>query len=1099
MKQTMAKIAKVNFARATSAIVILAVSSTSFPHQANAQQSTAQKAPAPQAAGNTAHGAKLIPQVQPPTTAEVDLFSFRDPKTDELIKVKYQPTSKEQLRKYAPSKVRAMMSGFPAKPGIKGMAKDFVLDFPAEFVAFTGAMLISSSIHTNNDPASMKHFIDQNILDPAAYVSFAGFLAGSRASHAFMKATGLAYDPYRSTFDYRLAVPERAGEIRNVSIVPNGQGQSTLQIERGPNRPDYMNTKVLAVPGEPTRQQRRFAPLMNPMGLAAGMAVSNVIHELMADQDIRACSKARSTPSIPTAAADEVCDKAWENWALSKKAADYTPDMLALGTTAIIQTYVVNRALPWAVEAVAVKTGAERYIPIVFKGFRVAKAFGVNHPVGRFAMTVGNIAIFMEIVHPLTPWFKKPFESVRQGAALAKQIRDIRHEIGRAEKNAWVWEPVKYDQTYCMGDPMAYGMDMSGSMMALEMGCTLPEQPTPAHLLKKHAERQTKWREFLLQDGYAAHGNWQDYVARFTTMYSNATAYYEQIIRHINYQRFDKRSQVNPSGLYTEQNLYGISSDGQDFSGESKRKAVAAARDWLDSYLKSAEQKKRRLHSTERSNLPIIHAGLTAADPKSDIKALAPMELGFRNLDGLSQEQRLDLETRVRERMLVNALKLLKEVLAKDIVYNDKHVQFGSETYKRLAEGNPFMKLRTLLGNPEPMGPGLAFIRESNNDPSIIEQETKSNHPDGISRAATNSMSEYMLASMVCGPELDPKISNSEKIKIYYEKMKDSKFESALKELGLGGRPRDASDPGVLIAVREHLDELTGKESRSIPRWSKNSSITDWSGFRLDFRPPRIVSGVPEGFCNSLPLNANRDKSAFNIHEGQWKIGTETFNGMVDIVRRKARAEIVGTSAPPEDEKAAWEDSFNNWWTEKVDRHIDKTVAELRSRYKEIVRETYLPALLGKQEGWLASYLRGLNMPLEFIGWGVKLGALDSLNAELDFYLEVLRKTTRNTAGFDAAAANLRAEMKNMGELVSDLDFVDRKGPEAKTAVEARRVALEIRFKELVTLVEAFEKTAKPSTEIKQVQLQSIKNIQGLVGELDSYWGIIRGIQVLGQ
>jgi hypothetical protein len=89
--------------------------------------------------------------------------------------------------------------------------------------------------------------------------------------------------------------------------------------------------------------------------------------------------------------------------------------------------------------------------------------------------------------------------------------------------------------------------------------------------------------------------------------------------------------------------------------------------------------------------------------------------------------------------------------------------------------------------------------------------------------------------------------------------------------------------------------------------------------------------------------------------------------------------------------------------------------------------------------------------------------------------------------------------MKNMGELVSDIDFVDRKGPAAKAAVEARRVALELRFKELVTIVENFEKTAKPSTEIKEVQLQSIKNIQGLVGELDSYWGIIRGIQVLGQ
>lgn len=1074
-----------------------------------AAQQTNQPAPV-----STAHGAKLVPQTVPPTTQEVDIFSFRDPKTDELIKVKYLPTSREQLRKYAPSKVRAMMAGFPPKPGIKGLAKDFVIDFPAEFIAFTGAMLLSSSLHTNNDPASMKHFIDQNILDPAAYASFAGFLVGSRASHAFFKATGHAYDPYRSDFHYTTGVmantdiddPKHPG--RKLKIPTALNGANSVVVGDVETRANIANVRSTAVPGPQTRKQRLFSPLMNPMGLAVGMGFSNVIHELLADQDIRACSKARSTPSIPTAAADEICDKAWENWALSKKAADYTPDMLALGTTAIIQTYAVNRFLPWAVEAVAVRTGAERYIPFVFKGFRVARVFGVNHPVGRFAMSIGHIAIFMEIVHPLTPWFKKPFESVRQGAALAKQIRDIRAELGRAEKNAWVWEPVKYDQSYCMVDDMGNSKDMSGSIMDFEMGCTLPEQPTPGHLLKKHAERQTKWREFLLQDGFAAHKNWQDYVSRFTTMYSNATNYYEQVIRHINFQRYDERAKSNPSVLFTEQPLYGISADGQDYSVASKRKAVAAAKDWLNEYLKAAEQSKRRLHSTERSNLPIIHAGLLAFDPQSDIKALAPLELGFRNLDGMKPEQRADLEDRVRERMLVKSLTILREVLAKDVVYSDRHVQFllgnqVSEYYKRLSENNPFMKIRVLLGNPEPMGPGLAFIRGANDDQTVIVQDTKSDHPDGISRASTNSMSEYMLASMVCGPELDPKISNSEKeifkIVTEYQKMKVSKFESTLKELELGGRPQDATDPGVLIAVQEHLDKITGKETRIVPRWSKNSSITDWSGFRMDFRPPKIVSGIPDDFCNTLPPNANRNKVMFNIHEAQWKIGSETFNGMVDIVRRKIRTEIVGTSAPPEDKNAAWEDSFNNWWTKKVDRHIEKAVEDLRIRYKNIVRETYLPALLGKQEGWLASYLRGLNMPLSFVGWGVKLGALESLNAELDFYLDVLRKTTRNAPGFDAAATNLRTEIKNMGELVSDIDFVDRKGADAKAAVEARRVAVEIRFKELVTIVENLEKTAKPSTEIKEVQLQSIKNIQGLVGELDSYWGIIRGIQVLGQ
>lgn len=1058
------------------------------------------------ASATHAHGAPLVPTTPPSTTQPVDIFSFRNPETGEKVQVQYQPSPRETLRKYKPSQVRKMISGgFPPRPGIKGLAKEFALDFPAEFIAFSGALLLSSSIHANNDPASMKHFIDQNVLDPAAYVSFAGFLVGSRTSHAALRAMGMAYDPYRNAPDYRL--------VRDNEIVRSHDGRfrtrdgllldvKESELYRTPDPSKVHNVKV---PGAPTRVQTQFAPLLGPIGLGVGMTFSNVIHEVIADQDIRACSKARSTPSIPQEEADEVCDKAWENWALSKKAADYTPDILAMGSAALIQTYIVNKSIGWGVQKTGeqltkamgtistktVTTGAEKIIPFVFRGYRLVTVVGLQHPVGRFAMTVGNIAIFMVIVHPITPWFKKPFESVRQGANLVGEIRSIRSELDRAKKNAWKWKP----QVVSWCEPTANPRDPYVMKMRVDFGCPESKNPSPSVLLKKHAERQTKWREIVLQDAFHAHSNWQDHVSKFATMYSNATGFYEQMIQHLNYQRFDKRAQSWPSSLFQAAPFYGISSDGNDHSNESKRKAIAAAQVWLEKYLQSG----KRLHSTERSVLPEILLGLKAADPKSDIKTLAPIQVGMRDLDGMTTEQRADFEVRVRESLLHRSLVKLREVLEKDQLYTDRFAQFGSPTYARMAEGNPFMKLRTLLGNPEPLEPGIAFLRGSNDNPNIIEQETKMDHPDGIGRARTNSMADYLVTSMVCGPEIDPRFSNKEKIRIYNQKLKETKFEESLKELGLGTRAQDASDPGVLIAVNEYKKEVTGLETRALPRWSDHSVATEWSGFGMNFRPPRIVDGIPQDFCKNLPLNASRDHVWFDIHKAQWKIGAETFNGILDLVRKKARPEIVGTSAPPTDKDTPWEDPFNTWWTNNVDQHIERIVLDLRARYKSIVSDLYLPALLGKQEGILAASLRQLNAPLKLVGWDVKLGALDSIYSELDLYNGVLSRTTKRDGEVAKAGAALKKEFQNMGSLVADLSYVDKKGIEARDVIEAQRLALATELQALVDAVEKVEKTTSTDTEIKAVNAQALRNIQGLIGEMDSYWGIVRGIQVLGQ
>ncbi len=1049
------------------------------------------------------HSNWVAAQQSATTKPAIDIFSFRHPDTGEMIQFQYQPSSPETLRKYRPSQVRKMISSnFPARPSVRGTVKEFALDFPAEFVAFSGALLLSSSIHTNNDPASMKHFIDQNILDPAAYASFAGFLVGSRASHAALRAMGMAYDPYRNAPDYRLETPMRPGEINGLKL---DSSTGRLEFSRGPERPDFLNTRAVKVPGAPTRAQLRFSPIVGPIGLGVGMTFSNVIHEVIADQDIRTCSKARSNPSVSREEADEACDKAWENWALSKKAADYTPDILAMGSAALIQAYLVNKSIGFGLNKAGEKlsqsmatiskktviTGTEKIIPFVFRGYRLVTIAGTQHPIGRFAVTVANIAIFMEIVHPITPWFKKPFESVRQGANLANEISSLKQELDRAEKNSWQWK----QQVVYWCEPTANLRDPRIRELRLNFGCPESKNLSPSVLLKRHAERHAKWRETLLQEAFQAHSNWQDHVGKFATMYANATNFYEQLVQHLNYQRFDKRSRSVSSGLFQTSPFFGISADGADFSNGSKLKAIESARLWLESYLARGKQ----FRATERSALPVILLGLQAVDSKTDIRKLAPANLGISSYMNLTETQRMELEWRFRESLLEKAMKQLREVLEHDPVFMDSNVSFGSSTYLSLSEGNPFMKLRVLLGNPEPLAEGLAFIRGSNDDANIIEQESKMNHPHGIGRAATNSMTDYLLTSMVCGPEVDPQFSDVEKIQIYNNKMKIPHFELALRELGLGTPAQAATDPGVLIAVEEFKRSLTGMESGSIPRWSKNAIAGDWTNFGLTFRPPRIVEGVPQDLCEKFPNRHLRNSSTFNIHKSQWIIGNETFNGILDIVKKKARSSIIGFSAPPSDKAVAWEDPFDTWWTKNVDSHVDRIVLDLRKRYKNIVSAVYLPALLGKQEGFLAKNLRDLNMPLGFLGWDVKLGALDSLYSELDLYLSVLARTTKNSPQMLKSSKSLKQEIREMGALVSNLDFVDQNGSKANAAVEARRIAMAEQIQSLKDAVEDFEKSNPTDTEIKAVNAQALRNILGLTGELDSYWGIVRGIQLQGR
>ncbi len=1060
--------------------------------------------------------------------APVTLFDYRDPNSQELIRFQYQPSTPAELKKFSPKKARLEMQGMgPAPLGFKGAAKKLVVDFPAEYLAFTLAMGISESLHLENNPVFLRDFVDNNA-SVVGGVSFAGFLVGARSSHAFLQMLGLAYDPRRTKLHLSLQPGYVTGATGEVTLVDN-KGRLFNQTIQEPIRKDHFQTRPVLSPSPPNMVQRGFAPLVGPVGLAAGMMVSNIIHEILADPNLKACAKASivgapkhkdvETQKVMQAKIDEACEHAWEDWAVSKKAADYTPDILSMASASLIQAYFANPlirgtyklagkgakavsalngiqlgndAASGALRATAVRVGREKYVPVILKGARVMTGVTGAHPLGRFVMTVGNITLFMEILHYQNLWipFKEPFERSRQGRAITDRINSVFIELERAEKNKWVWEP-RPASDFCTG----YEMDPMGSVMMPNMNCVEPEQFDPAFLLKKVAERQAKWREFVLQDAYLAHKNWQSYVADYATMYGNAAAFYQQIVQLVNYQRYHPRAKLRPATLYVPEPFYGLYTDPENRDAESARAAIQQAREWLETYLEGMRLRDRTgksINRTEREVLPQILNGLRAIDKEVPITSLGAIELSFRSLSGMTEPQRQDLERRIRERLLSEAIAKLRKVLSEDVAYNDKFVPLDSPMYKRMAETNPFMALRLRLGNPEPMAAGLAFIRESNGDKTVIEQETKGNHPGAIGNVRTDTMADYLIASMVCGPEADPRYSDEEKVKIYKDR-KMSFYERTLLQLGLGRRTISANDPAVLIAVQEHIDETTRTAKSMHPNPQSGATSHEWAGFSADFRPPRIVEGIPASLCDgkfAARSDLQKDRALFDGNAVKWTVNGVQYDSLLDIVRKKVRTDLVGTALPPDDKD--WVHPFQTWWSSKVDKHTEAMIVKFRASFRSILKDKYIPALTRT----------GSDATVKYNNRDFKLGALESLYDEVDLYLKVVAKISGistshpNHKLFNDLSAGVLLEFKNVGSLVTDLELVEAKGEVARAQFDIKRKALQLKLEDLKKLVDETQTAGKVAADGTKIKDQAFKNLNGLMGEMDAYWGVIRSIQV---
>lgn len=1263
--------------RAVSSVIILAIGLSSTAEKA--------KAEADRQGGN--FRSQLSPN--PGRTDAVSLYQYRD-SDQRLVDVMYQPAPPEVLRQFAPSspnykELLEKLQRAQLWDGAKKAPGKLLSDLPIELLIFNTALAISTAFHSSNDPAWVKHYVEHNF-SILGMTSFAGFIGGSRSAQATMAALRLAYDwrwapvvpvqggkelaAFRWTFQPGLAdilgADNWTFEPRKSDLVLEKRFRDGFKghvAEAGKSYPQYK-------PQPPTKLQRMFAPLVGPLALGSGLIVSNVINEIAADKNIQLCAKKMNSRLPPSIEMANACDRAWDDWALSKKLADYAPDIVALGGVAFIQQQIVKPILKAtsakvsnaylagleklgiyvldsttgamatgeSFRAVAVKSSAEKYIPVVLKSLRFGQAMGRvgGGPTWHVVSSIGHLVMFMEAIHWIGPVIKMPFQKWRLGHDIADRINTVQDEIDRVEKNGWVWTP-KMFETYSTG-PMG---EPSGTEM-VDSGL-----PKPSILLKHFAEKQAKWRELILQDANTAKQNWSDYVGQFTTMYSNAYSFYRAIAADLNRQRLDPDSKDRPAKLFQESPLNGVNL----FSGQELRRSiveVAFAVQWLREYLKDAADSSRRLPGIEAKLLPEILADLRYYGPEVPLEKVIPDLPRFRGYHSLSADEKIDVEFSYRRPYLERALVKIRNVLANDPIYNDNAVDWNTDSYKQAADRNPFMKLRMLmgmsallgpgpkaakqwligylkarannpnnplfpveervlpkvlksldaddptipmekifpgfpqnlrefrdltpdqekfemwklrdqvlaegvallhevlqkdpkfndrrfkpgtpeyadlakwnpfakvrilLGNAEPLGAGISVLRAVNNSGIVIEQETKDNFPHHVGFAGPRSMVDYLLTSMVCGPEADLRLTDQQKLKIYRDSQRSS-FDVTARPTAERQKEIDSvrvDDARVLFEVERYKQSVTNPKfllSKPFDAPSKDAVMFQFHAIGAFFRPPKIISGVDFDFCGQKQ-NVAISPNSFDIHKATWTINGQTYNGMLDVVKKHARAEFIGTALIPEEPDAKYQSPATLWWEKHIEPHAQHMIEEYRQEYKRIVFDLFIPAVYRatlKTDGLLPSMLHDLPEPdIEYRGHRFAVGAMESLQREVRFYTVILGKTSKVAKPpinpiardkFVEIANNVIQSFYRLGMLPRRADMITAKNSVADELFSKERSNLEAALKELENWVTDREFVIKSTEDQKAMNKQLLRNLTGLMGEIETYWAVIRAIKI---
>lgn len=907
----------------------------------------------------------------------------------EQVPIEFEHHDLETLRQNSPRAMRAQLAQEKMNP-CSGVIKSINKNFISEKIMFDFAVGLSAKQMFSDDPAMIYHFAQHSLVDPSAYASFYAFMVGNHGAIAAVQWMGLAAGGGACA---QSKAAERATELLQQRAVR----PLTLAEEL-----EFKNSALLAQKSsEMTNVQKNFRHFVGPIGMGVGMIFSTSFSEFLADADLRLCAKGYGSIS-KTQATLEACDRAYENWVISKKIMDYAPDLISTTLTVGLQ----GMAKWLAGKAIATGTAAKiaRGASLVFNGMRMSWVAGSSF--GGWAMkiitTASNLVFFLDVNDGISPWIKWPFEKYTQGNRLMSEIGTLEKELKRTEDNKWVYVPPPRDplcddpkgQAEFLKNMQAPGIDSIGSIEAeqtLRYACT--EEPGLKTLIRRYGEQRRTWRRVLLQDAFEAHSNWTDYLTQYISRYADSYNFYSAIAGAVSTHNVEGYAGAVVPPLYLGTRAAGLDAykyhpevvegnfpvlaqtqEGAIVDVNRNENVVVAytqATKLSEDMAVHPDKYGIRKDPNLQDKLYTIMKGMAALNPDVPFMPTKLYEYGLRSTEGITTDE-LEMMVGVydfnaREKRYKEGLDNLNEILKNDLTYNDQQITLDDSAYAHFAKRNPFMRLRLLLGDTQPTDPGVAFIESLEKKPDVILQDTKDQYPfRPYPFLTTSAMSEYLLATMVCGPNGEPTVAQTYQM---YQEQNASLFDSVLTAIHLKSpvqRPKlsdlEHMDP---VAQNEFLKQLANAADRAkypTPSWfsipgllpeSGNSdalignktdvslNLLHWKQWAT-FRPPRLVD-IPVDVCNKMPNVRKKGQKDYNVYEGVYKIGNEEFHGFLDLIRRFIRPDVVRQKESDSPTK------FVDWWKANVDPTVQSALDEFHKEFVKIIEQKFVPQMTNQK------------------------------------------------------------------------------------------------------------------------------------------------------
>ena len=272
----------------------------------------------------------------------------------------------------------------------------------------------------------------------------------------------------------------------------------------------------------------------------------------------------------------------------------------------------------------------------------------------------------------------------------------------------------------------------------------------------------------------------------------------------------------------------------------------------------------------------------------------------------------------------------LREVLSDQLTENVVLAKLHEQMFINVSNENSKPDYVQVVPRPQ----GMHLVEAKNNLYQIKEEHFEIEyHPSTLERIRTSYMTDFIVASAICGPD--------------YRMQGDEAFRRKVVEV------LDAED-SISVFESTFSEEDIDDIMDSIPVFDRSFFGTDYS-----FRPPRIVTmdeEAREKICHGL-YSGNTNRIIENIYDGRFPVGDKEYSSLLHLVLDHVGLEEVSSI-----------EEFDVWWFGVMSPYMLLFQLAADREYKRVVETGFLEPFFNddiEEEGVNSTLLtRSSNQPV---------------------------------------------------------------------------------------------------------------------------------------